>query len=91
MMETAAEGLGSPATLTVKEFLGALRRQKPVFIPVFITLLALGIVAVTRMPPTYETSAKVLVPPSAAAARAVDADNPIGPLISAAQPDGLYT
>jgi capsular exopolysaccharide synthesis family protein len=91
MLETIPEGHAPRATLTVNEFLGTLRRQAAVFLPVFAALLGLGLVAVTRMPSIYETSAKVLVPRSTTAGRVVDANNPIAPLISATQPDELYT
>jgi capsular exopolysaccharide synthesis family protein len=81
----------APPEPSIKEYLEVLRRRKTIFFHVFLLVLLVGIIATALSKPIYQTTAKLLVPPTKSAVSLVDATNPISSLLAASQPDSLAT
>jgi polysaccharide biosynthesis transport protein len=78
--------------LNIREHLDVLRRRRDVFALVFIAALAVGVIAAVRASkPVYQAHAKILVSAASASVSVVDANNPIGGMLAAAQPDSVST
>jgi succinoglycan biosynthesis transport protein ExoP len=81
----------APPEVSVKDYLDVLRRRKSILIQVFVLVMAVGAVVTLLARPVYQTSAKLLVPTSAASINLVDAKNPLSAVMASYQPESITT
>jgi capsular exopolysaccharide synthesis family protein len=90
-IEPISEGYVSRPGPTLDEALAVLWRQRWILLPVFVAALLLGLLAVSRLRPVYQTFGKMVVPPDPPSVNVVDAANPMAVLAAVSQPDNLAT
>lgn len=77
------EGEESTPSLSLRDFLGILRRRRPIVINTFILVVALGVAATLLTKPTYRTGARLLVQGTSRALSIAADSNPFGTIFQA--------
>ena len=77
--------------LNIRQFWAIIRKRRATFLQIAVVVLATGIVGTVVSRPIYETQAKILVPATNTAVNLIDANNPIGQLLSGSNPDPVST